>query len=309
MRRMVKMVVGGLVVAVAAGCGASPVSHAGSPAGSGQGDTASAAAAARPGSTGLSGAGSASPAVTSSPSADPQSANTSSGGAASSGKAGSSGQSTSASPEMSALEHLPYLTVGAHGPAVRTLQRRLNALHYYAGRPDGGYGTDTLEAVWAFQEVQGLVPSPNGDVARAMRRALMHPRQPRVLVPRGGPTRVEVNLAHRYLVLYRNNKPILISHISPGGGYYYCSPGGGCGYAITPTGDYHTLGFLPGWVTVPLGAMYNPVFFIGRAYAIHGDTEVPLDPASHGCVRIPMDIAAFFHTMLPDTGTPVYIRG
>jgi peptidoglycan hydrolase-like protein with peptidoglycan-binding domain len=247
--------------------------------------------------------------VTSSPSADPQSANTSSGGAASSGKSGSSGQSTPASPEMSALEHLPYLTVGAHGPAVKTLQRRLNALHYYAGRPDGGYGTDTLEAVWAFQEAQGLVPSPNGDVARAMRRALMHPRQPRVLVPRGGSTRVEVNLAHRYLVLYRDDKPILISHISPGGGYYYCSPGGGCGYAITPTGDYHTLGFLPGWVTVPLGAMYNPVFFIGRAYAIHGDTEVPLDPASHGCVRIPMDIAAFFHTMLPDTGTPVYIRG
>ena len=49
---------------------------------------------------------------------------------------------------------------------------------------------------------------------------------------------------------------------------------------------------MPGWVTVPLGQMYNPVFFIGTAYAIHGDADVPLQRVSHGCVPIPMDIAA-----------------
>src|ERR1700735_683353 len=96
-----------------------------------------------------------------------------------------------------------------------------------------------------------------------------------------------------------------ISHISAGGGYYFCSPGGGCAYAVTPTGDFATIDFMPGWVVVPLGEMYNPVFFIGQTFAIHGDTDVPLQPASHGCVRIPMDIAAFFHTMVPTPGTPV----
>jgi len=55
--------------------------------------------------------------------------------------------------------------------------------------------------------------------------------------------------------------------------------------------------------------MYNPVFFIDTAYAIHGDTYVPLQPVSHGCVRIPMAIAAFFHTLVPTPGTPVCIRG
>jgi hypothetical protein len=55
---------------------------------------------------------------------------------------------------------------------------------------------------------------------------------------------------------------------------------------------------MPGWITVPLGEMYNSVFFIDTAYAIHGDTSVPLQPVSHGCVRIPMDIAAFFHTLI-----------
>jgi len=65
---------------------------------------------------------------------------------------------------------------------------------------------------------------------------------------------------------------------------------------------------MPGWVTVPLGEMYNPVFFIDTSYAIHGDTDVPLAPVSHGCVRIPMDIAAFFYTLVPTPGTAVYIR-
>jgi hypothetical protein len=35
---------------------------------------------------------------------------------------------------------------------------------------------------------------------------------------------------------------------------------------------------------------------------------VPLRPASHGCVRIPIDVAAFLPTLVPTPGTPVYIR-
>ena len=90
-----------------------------------------------------------------------------------------------------------------------------------------------------------------------------------------------MNLHLRVLLLFRDNKLSLVSHVSAGGGYYYCSDGS-CGYAITPTGHFTTTVFMPGWVTVPLGQMYNPVFFIGTAYAIHGDTYVPLQPVSHG---------------------------
>jgi hypothetical protein len=35
---------------------------------------------------------------------------------------------------------------------------------------------------------------------------------------------------------------------------------------------------------------------------------LPLQPVSHGCVRIPMDIAQFFHTLVAVPGEPVYIR-
>jgi putative peptidoglycan binding protein/L,D-transpeptidase-like protein len=154
------------------------------------------------------------------------------------------------------------------GRAVRLLQRRLAALKYYPGRVNGRFGSNTLEAVWAFQETQGI--RPRNAVGAAMQQALA-------------------------------------SHVSTAGGYYFCSPNG-CGDAITPTGDFTTLSFMPGWVSAPLGQLYNPVFFIGTIFAIHGDTHVPLRPASHGCVRIPVDVAAFFHTLLPTPGTPVYIR-
>ena len=208
------------------------------------------------------------------------------------------------------------LNYGMRGPAVRRLQERLAYLHYYPGKVDGQFGQDTLEAVWAFKEVQGVQTAiaPN-NVTRAMKRALVHPRQPKVLKPKGGSWRIEVHLSLGYLVLYRHNVPELISHISPGGGYYYpCGgdPSATCGPAITPDGNYRAHWFAGGWLNVPLGRMYNPVFFIGANFAIHGDVPIPLQPASHGCVRIPVDVANVLYKQIrisPDGGTPIYIRG
>jgi lipoprotein-anchoring transpeptidase ErfK/SrfK len=209
-----------------------------------------------------------------------------------------------------------FLAPGDHGPAVRALQQRLNFLHYYPGKSDGYFGISTLEAVWAFKEVQGIGTKTNPNVVgRVFQRKLVNPRLPRVLRPHGGSNlRIEVNQNIEVLVLYKHNQVELISHVSTGGGYYYTCPGTGgtCGPAITPDGSYRAHWFAPGWLQVPLGEMYNPVFFIGGAFAIHGDIPVPVYPASHGCVRIPMDIAAFFHKLIhisQTNGTPIYIEG
>ncbi len=210
------------------------------------------------------------------------------------------------------------LYFGQHGPEVRSVQRRLAELKYYPGPIDGKYGQDLLEAAWAFREVQGLrmnATTAAQPISRAFERDLVHPKQPYSRYRRGGANRIEINQKIQVLVLYRNNRPQLIVHVSSGGGYTYpCPPPGSgtCGPAITPDGHYSALSFASGWIQVPLGTMYNPVFFIGRAYAIHGDIPVPWYPASHGCVRIWMDVAPWFHKDLRIGGrypTQIYIYG
>lgn len=206
------------------------------------------------------------------------------------------------------------LRPGMAGPAVRRLQQRLAQLHYYPGQVNGRFGPGTLEAVWAFKEVQGLPTTAGADqVGPATQRALAAPRPPQVLVPGGGRSRIEVSLPAEVLVLYAHGQVQLISHISAGGGYRYRCPGGGtCGPALTPDGNYRAHLFLGGWLRVPLGRMYNPVFFIGTNFAIHGDIPIPLKPASHGCVRVPVDVARVLYRQIRISragGTPIYIRG
>ena len=146
----------------------------------------------------------------------------------------------------------------------------------------------------------------SGTVTVKVERALVSPRYPVPLVRHAAALRVEVSLGRHVLYVYHNHKIVLISHISSGGGYYYCSSGG-CSYAITPTGNFRTTWRVNGWHTSPLGQMYNPVFFYS-GFAIHGDTYVPVQPVSHGCVRVPMDVASIFPGLVPRNGIPVYVR-
>ena len=210
------------------------------------------------------------------------------------------------------------LHYGQQGAAVRSVQRRLAQLHYYPGPIDGKFGQDVLQAAWAFREVQHLRMNASlaaQPINRAFEHALIHPKQPYARDPKGGANRIEINQKIQVLVLYQDNKPSVILHVSSGGGYTYPCPGdpsATCGPAVTPDGRYTALSFAPGWIQVPLGTMYNPIFFIGTAYAIHGDVPVPWYPASHGCIRIWMDAAPWFHKHVHIGGrhpTRIYIYG
>lgn len=212
------------------------------------------------------------------------------------------------------------LTFGMRNRAVKALQRRLNYLHYYAGPVDGYFGWDTMEAVWAFKEVQsGRAEPRNPDVVGpAMQRQLVHPRRPKVLIKHAHWSRIEINKNVGVLVVYRRTKILLISHISSAA---YNRPDGS-GF-VTPDGKYRAELYVAGCsqdVTYG-GCMYNPVFFISTLFAIHGMPNptstfspdgVPLNAASHGCVRIPLDISVFLHKLIhvsATNGTLIYIRG
>jgi hypothetical protein len=51
--------------------------------------------------------------------------------------------------------------------------------------------------------------------------------------------------------------------------------------------------------------MWNPVYF-NYGIAIHGALSVPLEPASHGCIRIPMFVSEYFQELAGD-GDQVFV--
>ncbi|MCG5219653.1 L,D-transpeptidase family protein [Streptosporangium sp. KLBMP 9127] len=197
----------------------------------------------------------------------------------------------------------PALRPGDQGESVKKLQRRLHELRFLPGAVNGRYGRKTRIAVWAFQKTQRLVA--RNEVAQETWQALAHPKPGRPLVSGREPRRVEIGLRHQLLTVYRENRPVLITHISAGAGVRYCHAGR-CRKAITPTGDFRVSVRAAGWTTGPLGSMYNSLYFAGGV-AMHGSKRVPFRPASHGCVRLPMHASKrLFH--LVTVGDPVYVR-
>ncbi len=201
------------------------------------------------------------------------------------------------------------LKAGAKGDDVKELQRRLKALNYDPGKVDGKYGPSTEMAVWALQAVNRM--KKTSTLGKSFWEALADPKEPRPVAKKREKHRVDVDLKRQYLVLYKDGRPRLITHISSGSGEYYCAKDRGatvprCRYATTGTGDFRTGRRFSGWETSPLGRLYNPIYFNG-GIAFHGALSVPKHPASHGCVRMPMHIAEYFPDLL-GTGVPVHVR-
>jgi hypothetical protein len=197
----------------------------------------------------------------------------------------------------------PTLHYGDHGAAVKQMQQQLTDLGYDPGPVDGKWGDATSFAVWAFQKVNHLKPrSSSGPNTQA---ALVAPRTPPALVPKGAKNRAEIDLKHELLFVYKSGRLVLISHISSGSGQVYHSQGHSA-IARTPRGDFKVYRKASGWETSPLGKLYKANYFVG-GYAIHGAPSVPLYPASHGCVRVPMGTSNTVAKLLP-LGTRVYVR-
>jgi len=164
---------------------------------------------------------------------------------------------------------LPSLHQGDRGTFVRLLEQRLVELHYrLAGAKDGGYDLRTADAVVAFRKVQGM--ERVFTVSAPVWRALADPREARPHA--GGDFHLEVDQTHQVLLAVDRGDVTAILHISTG-------------KPSTPTRDgsfrvsRKIAGFSP-------NHLYYPSYFDGNR-ALHGWTEVPTYPASHGCVRIP----------------------
>ena len=184
-------------------------------------------------------------------------------------------------------------------------QRRLKKLHFDPGNVDGVYGQDTEYAVTAVEKLLGLPTRRPHRPAGASSASSTSSSRRRSRRPEAD--RVEINLDTQVLTVYKNWQPILITTTSTGSGEHFCGGTDGCQYAITPTGHFHFYYLHQGWDSGKLGKMWNPYYFNG-GIAVHGLASVPPYPASHGCARIPMDIANYF-PLLVTKGESVYVVG
>ena len=75
--------------------------------------------------------------------------------------------------------------------------------------------------------------------------------------------------------------------------------------AYTPRGRFIVYDKEVGWGHGPLGSVYYANYISGGV-AIHGSRSVPSEPASHGCIRIPMFAAREMSKLLP-VGTIVLV--
>jgi hypothetical protein len=208
-----------------------------------------------------------------------------------------------------AVEKVPLKTTlhtGSQGDAVKRLQNRLVEMHFDPGKIDGIYGTSTQMAVWAYESLllgrrgNDLTGKVTPDVWDGMQDAIsVSPRRSNTTS-----THLEIYLPEQVAVLFKDGQPQLVTHISTGSGQDWCEDGR-CGTAITPGGVFRFNRRESGWWEGPLGRMFNPVYF-NYGIAVHGMTNVPVYPASHGCVRIPMHIAQYFPSMVKN-GDLVYV--
>ena len=190
------------------------------------------------------------------------------------------------------------------GDAVRAVETRLAELHFEVGAVDGVFDDDTVYGVQAFQKLAGL--PRDGRVTQAVVDKLATTSPPPPLVAGGGGTRVEIDLGRQLLFLYESDSLSKVLTTSTATNQEFCDEGR-CRTAVTPPGAFRVDYFKPGWDESDLGRLYNPVYFNPKdGIAIHGFPEVPTEPASHGCVRIPMSAAEWFHGKVPK-GTPVYV--
>jgi peptidoglycan hydrolase-like protein with peptidoglycan-binding domain len=193
---------------------------------------------------------------------------------------------------------------GDRGPQVHAIEQRLTALHYDVNVLDDSYDQATEHAVVAFQKVMGM--ERTGRVTQDVADALATAPPPDPLVPDGEPNRVEIDLPRQVLFLYKDGKLFRTLPVSTASGKRFCSEGR-CRTSVTPAGSYRVGYRINGWRKSPLGRLYNPVYYmVGAGIAIHGYQNVPREPASHGCVRIPMFAAEWFPKEVPDD-TAVYV--
>jgi len=254
------------------------------------------------------------------------------------------GPSTSPSPPAPTTTAAPAvaglgapLGLGSAGSDVRRVQERLATLGFGVGPADGVLGPLTEQALWAFHKLVLGTPAAELEARRggqlvdeAVWQRMNEPIEVRPRRPHGRGTHVEISLPLQVLAVFVDDRPALVAHVSSGeldedgrpaewcGQVSYDIAADGtrlpervvrheCGVSLTPGGVFRVEREVAGYRQGPLGGMLDPVYF-NYGIAVHGAAEIPLRPASHGCVRLHADLSATFASLV-SVGDRVLVWG
>jgi hypothetical protein len=216
------------------------------------------------------------------------------------------------------------LAKGMAGDDVAGVQQRLTELGFWPGPVDGYFGDETRRSVWAYEKlVLGVAyDEPTGQVTADMWDAMQDPFTIQPRRPNSTPNHTEIYLDSQVIAVFHDDEAVFVSHMSSGDNEEWCeevtiSPGewnnpgdeplvrGECGKSITPGGVFNFTRRVEGVRQSSLGGMWDPVYF-NYGIAVHGALNVPLQPASHGCIRIPLPLSPTFQE-LTATGDQVFV--
>jgi peptidoglycan hydrolase-like protein with peptidoglycan-binding domain len=229
------------------------------------------------------------------------------------------------------LDHT--ISKGNSGDDVKAVQQRLTELGFAPGPIDGLFGSGTQQAVWAYEKL--ILKTPRANAKGRITDEMWQVMQDRITIPPrrptgAGTTHVEIYVPEQVLIVFKDDVPELIAHISTGvqnpdgtpkkwceiltldtdaNGEPLAEPvtKDECADAKTPGGIFRFTRRYDGKRVGPLGGMMNPVYF-NYGIAVHGADNVPLEPASHGCVRLNQTIAKVFPSMVKKRDL-VYVWG
>jgi peptidoglycan hydrolase-like protein with peptidoglycan-binding domain len=164
----------------------------------------------------------------------------------------------------------------------REAERRLSDLGYWTGAIDGRFDPASQSALIAFQKWEGrpITGQLTLDELEGIRTSA---------APKArdlGYAHVEVDLDRQVLMLVNDNDGVRVLPISSGNDRLFVDEGQNS-TAYTPRGRFIVYDKEVGWHTGSLGSVYYANFISGGV-AIHGSRSVPTQPASHGCIRVPM---------------------
>jgi N-acetylmuramoyl-L-alanine amidase len=160
-------------------------------------------------------------------------------------------------------------------------ERLLSEKGYWTGPVDGVIDPATRSALIAFQKWEGRATTGRLtlDEIEALRRSATPAARD------GNYEHVEIDIDRQVLLVVDDKGGVRVLPVSSGTDKPFVWDGE-TSIAYTPRGRFVVYDKTMGWED-NLPGMYYPNYISG-GIAIHGSYSVPAQPASHGCIRIPL---------------------